>query len=136
MNRFERECREFARERKPAGIFLANGGSVKKTTIASLPRHFVSTVRFPVPILSNRRVPAAKDCGSGSAELTGKFMMSRVMTLGALTFSLFLLGLFAGGGISPGRTSPVVEPEQLVASPELAVPQMPAFDAGDLISAG
>ena len=63
-------------------------------------------------------------------------MMSRVMTLGALTFSLFLLGLFAGGGISSGRTSPVVAPEQLVASPELAVPQMPAFDAGDLSSAG
>jgi flagellar basal body rod protein FlgF len=33
-------------------------------------------------------------------DLTGKLMMSRVMTLGALTFSLFLLGLLFGGGIS------------------------------------
>jgi hypothetical protein len=35
MNLYERECRHFADERKPAGCFLASGGSVKKTTIGT-----------------------------------------------------------------------------------------------------
>lgn len=63
-------------------------------------------------------------------------MMSRVMTFGALTFSLFLLGLLAGGGISSGRMGAGGEPQQLAVSPEIPVPQLPPFDSAEFVFSG
>jgi len=57
--------------------------------------------------------------------------MTRVMTFGALTFSLFLLGLLAGGGISSGWLGAGGEPQQLSASPEISVAQPPPFDSSE-----
>ncbi|MFM8727041.1 MAG: hypothetical protein ACKON9_18165, partial [Planctomycetaceae bacterium] len=62
--------------------------------------------------------------------------MSRIMTFGALTFSLFLLGLLAGGGLSSGWMGAGGEPQQLAVSPEIPVPQLPPFDSAEFLFSG